>query len=474
MTIHQIQVVGFGLLLVACNASQPDGGSGADSESSFTGSCSDAIDVNRYTPSNPGCGGYSSGCKGQLHIVNHGRAALRHPVIRFSIPSGVRCTRTHAASKWTITDDGSTSHTCVFTARNPDAYGHYWSIAGNGGTFGFGFDTSSSALTSVSNPVVSDPSCRSVSPDLGTSSPDLGTSSPDLATASSPDLATSSSPDLATSSNPDLATNNTGGWQLTWSDEFNGANGSAPDPNKWVYDIGWGDGGWGNNELEYYTSTRDNSYIQDGSLVIAARTDNLQSSMVCGSSACKYTSARLKTLGKFSQQYGRFEARIKIPTGSGMWPAFWTMGDNFPTVDWPACGEIDVMENWGSDGTVIAGTTHDPGYDSENGISGEYTFSSITTVANDYHVYAMEWDASAIRFYVDGNEYHCVRKPGAPASACGAISGTIAQPPHTWPFDHPFFMLLNLAIDSSSDNLPNSSTKFPALMLVDYVRVYQQ
>ena len=275
------------------------------------------------------------------------------------------------------------------------------------------------------------------------------------------------------SGTPNVCGNGLPGWTLTWSDEFNGPNGSAPDSSKWVYDIGWGDGGWGNGELEYYTNTRQNSYMQDGSLVIAARTDNLQSGMTCGSSACKYTSARLKTLGKFSQTYGRFEARIKIPTGSGMWPAFWTMGTDFPTKDWPGCGEIDVMENWGVDGTVIAGTTHDPGYDPDNGVTGEYTFPSITTVANDYHLYAMEWETNAIRFYVDGHEYHCVRKPDAPASACGSISGTVNKSPHTWPFDHPFFMLLNLAIDGDSGDRPTSSTKFPGLMLIDYVRVYK-
>ena len=261
------------------------------------------------------------------------------------------------------------------------------------------------------------------------------------------------------------------GWTLTWSDEFNGPNGSAPDPAKWVYDIGYGEGGWGNGELQYYTNSRDNSYLQDGSLVIAARTDNLESTMLCGSTPCKYTSARLKTLGKFSQTYGRFEARIKIPIGNGMWPAFWTLGTDFPTAGWPKCGEIDIMENWGADGTVIAGTTHDPGYDPDNGISGEHTFSSITTVANDYHVYAVEWEVNAIRFYVDGSEYHCVRTSDAPASACGSISGTVSSAPHTWPFNHPFFMLLNLAIDG--DSRPTSTTKFPGLMFIDYVRVYK-
>jgi beta-glucanase (GH16 family) len=273
---------------------------------------------------------------------------------------------------------------------------------------------------------------------------------------------------------PNVCGNAPSGWTLTWSDEFDGASGAAPDSSKWAYDVGWGDGGWGNGELQYYTSSRDNSYLQDGSLVIKARTDNIPSNMICGSSRCGYTSARLKTLGKFEQQYGRFEARIKIPTGRGMWPAFWTLGSNFPTVDWPACGEIDIMENWGADGTIIAGTTHDPGYDPDNGISGEYAFPNLATVANDYHVYAMEWQADAIRFYVDNTEYHCVRKSGAPTSACGSIAGTVAQPPHTWPFDHPFFMLLNLAIDGSSGNRPDSGTVFPKMMLVDYVRVYRR
>src|SRR5262249_19806101 len=151
-------------------------------------------------------------------------------------------------------------------------------------------------------------------------------------------------------------------------------NDSAPDAAKWVYDIGWGDGGWGNNELEYYTDARENSKIQDGSLVITARTDNVPAGAKCGSSACKYTSARLKTLGKFDQKYGRFESRIKIPVGSGMWPAFWMMGNDFETAGWPQCGEIDVMENWGARGQIILGTPHDPGIAADDGIPGEYDF----------------------------------------------------------------------------------------------------
>lgn len=322
-------------------------------------------------------------------------------------------------------------------------------------------DPTKPGLTVTENPTPSGTTTPEA--DAGSSS----TPSSDTGAPASDTGAPASDTGAAPSSPPSLP-----GWTLSWSDEFDGPNGSAPDPAKWVYDIGWGEGGWGNGELQYYTNSRDNSYVQDGSLVIAARTDNLDSTMLCGSSACKYTSARLKTLGKFSQTYGRFEARIKIPTGNGMWPAFWTMGTDFPTTGWPGCGEIDIMENWGADGTVIAGTTHDPGSDPDNGISGEYTFSSITTVANDYHVYAMEWEANAIRFYVDGHEYHCVRTPDAPASACGSIAGTVSNAPHTWPFNHPFFMLLNLAIDGSSK--PTSTTKFPGQMFIDYVRVYKR
>src|SRR5262249_25462776 len=159
----------------------------------------------------------------------------------------------------------------------------------------------------------------------------------------------------------------------------------------------------GNEELEYYTDTRNNTYVQNGSLVIEARKETTPASSCPvvggGTGACLYTSARITTLGKHEQMYGRFESRIKIPAGSGSRPALWMMGNDYGNDNWPGCGEIDIMENWGTDGTVDTVTTHDPGGDAkyqDDGISKEYDTGAA--LANDYHVYAMEWDADTIRF----------------------------------------------------------------------------
>jgi len=140
----------------------------------------------------------------------------------------------------------------------------------------------------------------------------------------------------------------TTGWTLVWSDEFNQPDGSSPDATKWTYDTGGG--GWGNNELEYYTSRTNNARIAGGMLVIEADKENYQGS--------SYTSARLKTQGKWSWRYGRMEARIKIPRGQGMWPAFWMLGTNITSVGWPTCGEIDIMENIGKEPGTVHGTVH--------------------------------------------------------------------------------------------------------------------
>ena len=160
-------------------------------------------------------------------------------------------------------------------------------------------------------------------------------------------------------------------WVLTWSDEFNGPDGSGVDPNNWSFDVGGG--GWGNNELEYYTSGTSNAVIQGGSLVITATSDGA-SGYSCWYGPCQYTSARINTAGKFSQQYGRFEASIKIPQGQGVWPAFWLLGENIGSVGWPACGEIDIMENIGSTPDNAYGTTHGPGPGNYPGagLSGAY------------------------------------------------------------------------------------------------------
>jgi len=243
------------------------------------------------------------------------------------------------------------------------------------------------------------------------------------------------------------------GWVLTWSDEFNGTNGSLPDSSKWVMETGGG--GWGNNELESYTNRAENAHVQDGNLVISAVKEKYKGS---DGIARDYTSARLKTLGKFSQKYGRFEARIKITHGEGMWPAFWMMGDNIETVNWPNCGEIDIMENIGKEPAVVHGSMHGPGYFGANGFSAAYSLPS-GRFADDFHVYAVEWEANAVRFYVDNNLYETRTPADLPAGK-------------TWAFDHPFFILLNAAIGGDWPGNPDNNTKFPQDMLVDYVRVY--
>jgi beta-glucanase (GH16 family) len=246
------------------------------------------------------------------------------------------------------------------------------------------------------------------------------------------------------------------GWKLVWSDEFNQPNGSALDASKWVVEVGGQ--GWGNRELEYYTSRPENLFIRDGALVIEARRENFA---IPGGPIQHYTSARLKTAGRFSQQYGRFEARIKIPSGQGMWPAFWMLGDDIDEVAWPACGEIDIMENIGKEPSTIHGSLHGPGYIGDAGIQAPYTLPGKRRFADDFHVFAVEWEPEAIRFYVDDDLY---------------VTRTRADlhPGWKWVFDHPFFLLLNLAVGGSWPGNPDATTVFPQYMLVDYVRVYQR
>ncbi len=239
------------------------------------------------------------------------------------------------------------------------------------------------------------------------------------------------------------------GWVLTWSDEFNGPDGSAVDSTKWVYDTGGG--GWGNNELETYTSGTANAVIQGGNLVITAASTG-------GSS---YTSARLKTLGKFSQQYGRFEARIQIPEGQGLWPAFWMMGADINTVNWPSCGEIDVMENIGKEPSINHGSLHMPatGGTTDDQLTGMYTLSGGAKLGDAFHTYAVEWTSSTISFYVDDMLYETQTQQGATG--------------RTWEFNKPFFILLNVAVGGTWPGSPDSTTTFPQTMKVDWVRAYQ-
>lgn len=227
-------------------------------------------------------------------------------------------------------------------------------------------------------------------------------------------------------------------WQLVWSDEFNGSIG--PD---WVFETGNGSGGWGNNELQYYR--RENASIEDNALVITARREDF--------GGFRYTSSRLKTQGLKTFKYGRIEARMKLPSFAGAWPAFWMLGANLPQVGWPASGEIDIMEHVNAE-DVSYGTIH---WSDHNNTYAQYSGHTPVTV-QDWHVYAVEWDANAIRWYVDGTKFH-------EASIQNSINGTEE-------FHRDFFLLLNFAIGGNWPGFNVDESRLPAKTHVDYVRVY--
>jgi beta-glucanase (GH16 family) len=244
---------------------------------------------------------------------------------------------------------------------------------------------------------------------------------------------------------------------LLWQDEFNGSAGTTFDRTKWAADTGGG--GFGNQEREFYTTRPENVALDgDGHLVITARAEPTGSTDRCWYGKCLYTSARLKTVGLFTQKYGRFEARIRIPRGQGIWPAFWMLGDDIGTVGWPTSGEIDIMENIGREPAVVHGTLHGPGYSGAGGIGRADTLAS-GAYADDFHIYAVEWQANEIRWYVDGRQYHRM----TPADIPGGTR---------WVFQHPFFLLLNLAVGGGWPGDPDASSTYPQQMVVDYVRVY--
>jgi beta-glucanase (GH16 family) len=229
-------------------------------------------------------------------------------------------------------------------------------------------------------------------------------------------------------------------WNLVWSDEFNG---TSVDRANWNFEVGGG--GWGNHELEYYTNG-NNASIQNGALVIEARRENV--------GGMNYTSSRMTTKGKREFTYGRIQARIAMPAGQGLWPAFWMLGANIGSVGWPACGETDIMEHVNND-TVTHGTIHwDAG--------GHASYGGSVNVSNvgAYHVYTVEWTPASIKWFVDGAQY-------VEANIQNSINSTEE-------FHRPFFILLNLAVGGDWPGSPNGSTPFPARLFVDYVRVYQQ
>ena len=243
-------------------------------------------------------------------------------------------------------------------------------------------------------------------------------------------------------------------WIPTWSDEFDGPDRSLPDPAKWVMETGGH--GWGNHELEYYTARPQNAHLERGNLVITA----IKEKHIGADGVTRdYTSARLKTAGKFEQAYGRFEARIKIPAGQGIWPAFWMLGNDIGSAGWPACGEIDIMENIGKEPAIVHGSAHGPGFFAGQSLTGPYSLPS-GRFSDDFHVFAVEWEPRALRFYVDGRLYQTRTPADVPAGG-------------RWVFDHPFFLLLNVAVGGDWPGSPDDSSRFPQEMLVDYVRVYR-
>jgi hypothetical protein len=233
--------------------------------------------------------------------------------------------------------------------------------------------------------------------------------------------------------------------RVTSVDEFRGPAGARPDPGTWTYDVGMT--GWGNDELETYTRRRANSALDGrGHLAIVARR-----------TAVAYTSARLKTAGRFTSRYGGLQARIRVPAGQGLWPAFWALGSDLPHVGWPASGELDVMEVIGSATSTLHGSIHGPARGGDR-----YSFGPTVTAAEpldrDFHVYGVLWLPDAIQFELDGRPYGSVVRADLAAG-------------RRWVFDHPFFLLLNLAVGGEWPGSPDGTTRFPATMLVDWVRL---
>ena len=251
------------------------------------------------------------------------------------------------------------------------------------------------------------------------------------------------------------------GWVQVWSDEFEEAAGAPIDSTKWRADAADGcaaeNCGWGNNEKEYYTALPENIALNgQGQLVIVARV--APAGLTCYYGPCRYTSAKVTTRGKLNVAPGRVEARIKLSAGQGLWPAFWMLGSGFPTTPWPACGELDIMENRGSAPATTSSAVHGPGYSGNTPFAHAHSLAP-GTVADAFHTFAVEWDSLRVRFFVDDTVHYVVAR--------GQIEQLGASV-----LDRSYFLILNLAVGGHFDGDPASDAIFPATMLVDYVRVY--
>lgn len=231
--------------------------------------------------------------------------------------------------------------------------------------------------------------------------------------------------------------------QPVWQDEFEGP---TLNPADWVVETGAG--GWGNHELQFYTSRPENVRVENGHLIIEARREAYHGSA--------YTSARIKTEGRHQWQYGRIEARLKLPQGQGIWPAFWMLGANIGAVGWPDCGEIDILEYLG-EGSQAYTALHGPGYAREQGLLQAIQIPGPGP-ATAFHRYALEWEPGILRWYVDEHLLRQTRREEVPGP---------------WVFDHPFFLLFNVAVGGDWPGPPDTTTVFPQQLVVDYVRVYR-
>jgi beta-glucanase (GH16 family) len=245
-------------------------------------------------------------------------------------------------------------------------------------------------------------------------------------------------------------------WTLVWADEFDLPDGSRLNPEFWNYATGTGSGGWGNNESQYYTDRIENSFIEDGKLVIQALEE--------AHMGAQYTSARVNTMGKKDFLYGRFEARAKLPNTQGIWPAIWMMPADSKYGIWPESGEIDIVEMIGRDPYVVHGTIH---YGNPKGSRTEsYFLPTYETFDQDFHIFVLEWEPEEFRWYVDGEQFHEAKS--------NEWYTTNPDAPPTAPFDQPFYLLLNVAVGGNWPGYPNETSEFPQRMEVDYVRVYQK
>ncbi|MFC9861388.1 MULTISPECIES: glycoside hydrolase family 16 protein [unclassified Streptomyces] len=241
---------------------------------------------------------------------------------------------------------------------------------------------------------------------------------------------------------------------VAFSDEFDGPAGSAVNGGKWQIETG---DNVNNHERQFYTAGNNNAALDgQGNLVITARKEN-PANYQCWYGSCQYTSARLNTSGRFTTAYGHVEARMKVPRGQGMWPAFWMLGDDIGNVGWPNSGEIDVMENVGFEPGTVHGTLHGPGYSGSGGIGAGYTLPGGAAFADAFHTFAVDWAPDSITWSVDGTVY----QRRTPADLAGK----------QWVFNKPFFLILNLAVGGYWPGDPDGNTTFPQQLVVDYVRV---